>query len=116
MEIIGIGVDCIEIERFDLENKEFLNKIFSVEEIKYCEKKANPAESFAVRFAGKEAVIKAVNKIKKLLPENIEILNEEDGNPTVNILDSGFPKDIKILISLSHSRRVATAISVAQKL
>lgn len=114
MNISGIGVDCVEIERFEkIKNKNhFLERIFSKKELDYCFKQANPFLHLSARFAGKEAVIKAMSKIKKLLPEQIEVLNMPDGAPYVKISDKNFSKNVEILISLSHSDGMAIAIAV----
>ncbi|HLD36594.1 MAG TPA: holo-ACP synthase [Planctomycetota bacterium] len=59
--IIGIGIDLVEVKRVKaLLNKPNLGRIFTAQEIKYCRSKANPAESFAARFAAKEAFLKAI--------------------------------------------------------
>ena len=59
--VIGIGIDLIEVRRVKaLLNKPNLGRIFTAQEIKYCRSKKNPAESFAARFAAKEAFLKAV--------------------------------------------------------
>jgi len=59
--VIGIGIDLVEVRRIKaLLNKPNLGRIFTVQEIKYCRGKANHAESFAARFAAKEAFLKAI--------------------------------------------------------
>jgi len=61
--IVGIGIDAVEVERFELWktfSKEKLLKIFSEKEIEYClENSAKSAERFAARFAAREAFFKA---------------------------------------------------------
>lgn len=60
--IKGLGIDIIEIGRIKkaIENENFLARVFTVKEIAYCEaKKAQKMASYAARFAGKEAVLKA---------------------------------------------------------
>jgi len=59
--IIGIGIDLIEVKRVKaLLKRPNLGRIFTVQEMKYCRSKANPVESFAARFAAKEAFLKAI--------------------------------------------------------
>lgn len=112
----GIGIDCEEITRFKeigLEKK-FLDKVLTKKEIRYCMAKPNPSQHIAVRFAGKEAVIKALNSIdKQLFFNEIEILNDKKGVPYVNILNNKINKKLNIKISLSHSRNNAVAVAVA---
>ncbi len=110
--IVGIGIDCVDIARFENLGKHFLEKVFTKREIEYCKSKKSSAQHFAGRFAGKEALIKAMDGIgKKVAMNKIEILNSATGAPDANILDGGFSK-YKIFLSISHSRSVATAFSI----
>jgi holo-[acyl-carrier protein] synthase len=62
--ILGVGTDLIEIGRIEASigryGERFLHKIFTPGEIAYCLRKKRPAESFAARFAAKEAGAKAL--------------------------------------------------------
>ncbi|HSY60536.1 MAG TPA: holo-ACP synthase, partial [Cytophaga sp.] len=61
--IAGIGVDIVDIDRMKQRIEAgtgFRDHVFSEHEIAYCEKKANSYESYAARFAAKEAFLKAV--------------------------------------------------------
>lgn len=110
-----IGIDCVNISRFDdklLSNNKFLEKVFTKNEILYCKKKAKPSQHFAVRFAGKEAVIKALSHYAVKVPFNqIEILNDEGGIPSVRILNDNL-NHFDIKISLSHSIEIAMAVAL----
>jgi len=69
---IGIGTDIENIDRFEkldiAENNSFLNKIFSKNELEYCFSRKKATPHLAVRFSGKEAIIKALaNMGKKIL-------------------------------------------------
>jgi len=114
-----IGIDIIEIYRIkDAINtwgERFLRRIYTDAEIGLYQ---NSLESLAVRFSGKEAVIKALRISDQSLKwKDIEILNENNGRPTVNLygqarkqfLDLGL-KDLEI--SLSHSRENAIALVI----
>jgi phosphopantetheine--protein transferase-like protein len=104
-----IGVDCIDIARFNkkvLLNRNLMEKIFTCEEMEYCEKKANPPQHFAVRFAGKEAVIKTLSGEKKPGFNEIEILNDKSGAPFVRI---GGKECLNIKISFAHCDNMAIA-------
>lgn len=124
MEILT-GIDIIEVERIK-ENVEtlgsmFLEKIYTEEEIKYSEaRKVQKYQSYAARFAAKEAVFKAVSC---LLRDKYEvsfkdawIVNRQSGKPCVEfssklkekIENSGF-KIQSIDISLSHLKENAIA-------
>ncbi|HSY71504.1 MAG TPA: holo-ACP synthase [Alloacidobacterium sp.] len=62
--LVGTGIDIVEIERIANSiaryGDRFLQKIFTHEEIAYCQRRKNFAESFAARFAAKEAGAKAL--------------------------------------------------------
>lgn len=128
MDIFGIGTDVIEVERIKnaIENHpRFLKKIYTENEIQYCESKnANRFQSYASRFAGKEAVAKSLHQGlgKYLFFNEIEILDNESGYPfaalyglshffflTNNIID------IKVTLSSTHSFCVAYAISLIKR-
>lgn len=115
-----IGIDCVDIARFkkDIISKQnILRKIFTENEVRYCEQKENTSQHYAVRFAGKEAVVKALSCYEiKVSLNQIEILNTKNGIPYVKILDDKLT-DFDIKISLSHSREIAMAVAIVfQKL
>ena len=88
--IFGIGIDNIEVKRIKKQidgSTKFKEKIFTAEEIEYCESKKNYAESFAVRFAAKEAFLKAIGTgwAEGLQFIDIEILNGEKGKPEIHL-------------------------------
>ena len=89
MEIFGIGVDIVNIKRMENSLKKygikFKNKIFSKNEISYCEKKKNFSSFYAKKFAAKEAFSKALGTgIKKGVNfKNIEIFNNIHGKPSI---------------------------------
>jgi holo-[acyl-carrier protein] synthase len=109
---ISIGIDCEEIERFQkvLDKPNLINRIFTKKEIEYCNKKIKPNSHFAVRFAGKEAVIKAFSDMNiQVHMKDIEILNNSLGVPQVKVKSiDGFI----IKISLSHSENIAIAQAI----
>ena len=56
MDIVGIGVDLVEVERVAriLERRStFTQRVFTPQEIEYCERQANPAEYYAARWAAR---------------------------------------------------------------
>ena len=119
---IRIGTDIIEISRIkksieDTDNK-FIERIYTNKEIEYCEsRKSQKYQHYAVRFAGKEAVFKAISSMLKNKFEvdwkDIEILNNSSGRPYVNILKSKISDKINIDISLSHCKEYAVANVIA---
>ncbi|MFN3967013.1 MAG: holo-ACP synthase, partial [Endomicrobiia bacterium] len=79
---MNIGIDIVEVKRIAqlIKNKRFLKRIFSEDEIKYCSSRKNSSQHFAVRFAAKEAVWKALSD-KKLTHKDINITNKKNGKP-----------------------------------
>ena len=62
--LVGTGVDIVEVLRIESSiaryGERFLRRIYTPAEIAYCQRKRRPAESFAARFAAKEAAAKAL--------------------------------------------------------
>ncbi len=107
----SIGIDCEEIHRLQkvLDEPNLLNRIFTKKEIEYCKNKAKPNSHFAVRFAGKEAVIKAFSDIDiQINMKDIEIVNNARGVPQASVKCKACEGFI-IKISLSHSKDMAVA-------
>ena len=94
MKIFGIGTDIVNIKRMEKSIRKngvvFKNKIFSKNEINYCEKKKNPFPFYAKRFAAKEALSKALGTgIRKGINfKNIEVYNDNFGKPSIQLKGS----------------------------
>ena len=94
MKILGIGTDIVNIKRMEKSLKKrgnsFKNKIFSKNEINYCENKKNPSPFYAKRFAAKEALSKALGTgIRKGINfKDIEVLNDVLGKPFIKLKGS----------------------------
>jgi holo-[acyl-carrier protein] synthase len=88
--IIGIGVDLVDVRRFEAIifrwQHRFLRRIFTDAEIRYCNTKKHPAQRFATRFAAKEAFIKALfpRGQKGVNFRDIEVAQHED-RPVLNL-------------------------------
>ena len=118
MKIVN-GTDIVEVDRIkeDIEKygSKFLNRIFTKNEIEYCEsKKTQKYQSYAVRFAAKEAIYKALSEHinTEYSWKDFEITNTSEGKPNVKLgikID-----DLKdITISLSHCKEYGVANVVA---
>lgn len=112
-----VGVDLIEIERIRraLERPGFRERCFTEAERAYCDSRADPAQSYAARFAGKEAVGKALGCGVRFTWKEVEIV----GRPKPDVRLSGrtalFAERVRagaIDLSLTHSRELAAAIAV----
>lgn len=121
MNINGLGMDIIEVERIkkalDRFNENMMNKIFTIEEQKYCLKhKKKPYSHFAGRFAAKEAIAKSLSTGigKSLSWLDMEILNDEKGKPFVKFSEQAKEifKNPNILLSISHTDNYASAVAI----
>ncbi|UCH79839.1 MAG: holo-ACP synthase [Nitrospiraceae bacterium] len=111
--IYGIGIDLVKIERmkeaYEKWGIRFFERVFTDNEIAYCFHKKVPYPSLAVRFAAKEALIKAIGSEIAVNMKDIEIISRENGKPFIevkgNIEKFFLSKGIKHChISLSHER------------
>ncbi len=118
---IKVGTDIIEVARIkdsiEKLGEKFLNRVFTAKEVEYCEsKKATKYEHYAARFAGKEAVFKAISPILKnkfsIDWTDVEILNDKQGRPYVTFYKEEL-KNINVDLSLSHIKDYAVATAVA---
>ena len=121
---IKTGIDIIEVERvknvIEEHGETFLNKVFTQNEINYCkDTKKLMYQHYAVRFAAKEAVFKAISDLLDEKYEiewnNIETLVSKEGKPKVNFvnlddkLSNRLSKIQSMDISLSHIEKTAVA-------
>lgn len=118
------GVDIVETDRleksFSLKGDIFRNKVFTEKEIEYCEaKKAGKYQSYAARFAAKEAVSKALGTgiSGGIGLKDIEVSKGANGRP--GVLLSGKAKAVfeemqgtDISLSLSHCKSYAVAYCI----
>jgi len=111
--IYGIGIDLVKIERMKEAHEKwgmkFFEKVFTENEIAYCFHKKVPYPSLAVRFAAKEALIKAIGSEIAVNMKNIESVSEVNGRSLLEVkgkIEKFFKtKGIKHChISLSHER------------
>ncbi len=118
--IVGTGIDIVEvlrvaqaIERF---GDRFLQRIFTPDEIRYCQSKRNAAERFAARFAAKEAALKAIGTGWKngISWTEVEVAREPGGRPSIRFKGkaAGFAARLgmkRASLSLSHTAQLAIA-------
>lgn len=117
------GTDIIEIERIkesiEKTGQAFIYRIFTPNEIQYCESKNNVKyQHYAARFAAKEAIFKAISKDLQdkfsMGWKNVEIINDEKGRPNVKFIDFSIEGLKEIDISISHCKTYAVATVVAE--
>jgi holo-[acyl-carrier protein] synthase len=124
--IVSIGIDITEVYRIR-ETMErtprFAERVFTRAERDYCDSKgAAAAQSYAARFAAKEAFLKALKTgwRGKITWQDIEVVSDDDGVPTLNI--TGEAKRIlethgasSVYISISHTTEHAVAEVILEK-
>jgi holo-[acyl-carrier protein] synthase len=124
MNVIGLGTDIIECLRIakmiEKHGELFLNRVYTRSEIAYCSSRKAANQSYAGRWAVKEAVLKAMGTgwSRGIRWKDIEVVTDLTGKPSVAI--HGVAKEIcdelgisEVLISLSHCRSHATATAIA---
>ena len=119
--IIGIGNDIIEIERIEkaISKESFKNKVYTQRELKNIKKRGDRVETYAGIFSAKEAISKAIGTgVREFSLTDLEVLNDDLGKPYV-VVSERLDKIIKskkenyqIEISISHSKKYATAMAV----
>ena len=115
---IKCGVDIIEISRvkesIESLGERFINRVFTEKEIEYCESKKNQKyQHYAARFAAKEADFKALSwKLEDkyaICWKDIEVVDDKQGRPSLNIIGMNLDDIENIDISLSHCKEYAVA-------
>jgi len=116
--ISGVGIDIIEVERIKKlieKNPRFLSRIFTPQEIAYCQKKKNKYQHFAARFAAKEAFFKALGR--KIKWTDIGLANLSSGKPVLEIKREELKEKLsstKIHVSISHLSQYAAAVVILE--
>ncbi|MBX7210718.1 MAG: holo-ACP synthase [Verrucomicrobiaceae bacterium] len=118
--VIGIGLDLIEVSRIrdllERHGERFKARTFTVDEIAYCDRCADPAMHYAARFAAKEAAAKALSTgfADGVSWQDIEIARAENGAPRLVLhggaLSLAQARGItQMLVSLTHVKEMAAA-------
>ena len=112
-----VGVDLIEIERIRraLDRPGVRERCFTQAERDYCDSKKNPAESYAGRFAGTEAVGTALGCGVRFSWKEIEIVGRPKPAVTLSGKTAAWAERMEagqIDLSMTHSRELAAAIAV----
>ena len=117
---VRVGTDLIEIERIRrslARYERFRERCFTEAERAYCDSRKNPAESYAGRFAGKEAIGKALGfgVARAFAWREVEIAGRPKPGVTLSGRMQAWAERVgagAIDLSMSHSRELATAVAV----
>lgn len=109
----SLGVDIVEVPRVArlIRQRRFLERVFTPEERAYCRGKKNRAQHFAVRFAAKEAVYKALGR-PGVAHKDISVWNAPDGRPSVRLRGGLKSLERRVSITLSHTAQYAVAVAL----
>ena len=118
--IVGLGIDIAEIDRMraaiNRRGRHLLERVFTPEEIAYCERHRDRAERYAGRFAAKEAVMKALGTgwRRGVRWVDIEVVRQPGGKPTVALSGEAAKHAERlgvknIVLSITHSGNLAFA-------
>jgi holo-[acyl-carrier protein] synthase len=117
MDAVKVGVDIVEIDRVRraLERPAFRERCFTEAERAYCDSRPHSAQSYAARFAGKEAVGKALGCGVRFTWREIEIVGRPKPSVSLTGRTAAFAERVRagaIDLSMTHSREIAAAIAV----
>lgn len=123
MDIIGHGIDCVDIARIEplvKKNDDFLDGWFTPHELSRLGDRSKRPDIIAGRVACKEAVVKALGCgfNDNVAWHDVEILSSESGPPTV-VLSGGAAAEAnaqgvsRVFVSISNERAIAVASAIA---
>ena len=121
VEIVGLGVDICEIARMEralARHPTMRVRVFTPEEIAYCEGRGNPAECYAARWAAREACRKALGGIRDMRWRDVRVARAASGAPSL-VLEGASRERARslgvseVMVALSHERRMAAAFCLA---
>jgi holo-[acyl-carrier protein] synthase len=118
--IVGLGLDIAEIDRIEAAIKRhgapFLERIYTPNEVAYCEKHKNKFERYAARFAAKEAAMKALGTgwSNGVRWRDIEVVRAASGKPSLHLKGKAHDVATKlgvknIALTITHSGNLALA-------
>jgi holo-[acyl-carrier protein] synthase len=124
--IFGTGIDIVAISRFERfvreNNVALLQRIFTPHELDYCSGKKRSAQHYALRFAAKEAFLKALGTGLRdgLSWQDMEVVNDPLGKPELRLSGRAQESFVRAelsncFLSLSHDADCAVAMLVLEK-
>lgn len=122
MNVVGVGIDLVDVERFRTSlarTPSILERMFTEGERAYALRAVDPTQRLAVRFAAKEAVMKALAVgLGAFGFHDVEVLRDDDGVPSLGVYGPALhlAHDRGVTgwqISLTHTATSAGAVVVA---
>jgi holo-[acyl-carrier protein] synthase len=118
MEPMHVGIDVIEIDRVAAalrKHARFTERVFTEAEREYCLSRPSPAQHFAARFAGKEAVGKAIGFGVPFTWREIEITGRPKPSVSLSGRTAAWAERVQagaIDLSMTHSKGIAAAVAI----
>ena len=123
--IVGTGIDIAEVDRIrqtvERFGRRFTERVFTADEIRYCESKANKIERYAARFAAKEAALKAIGTgwNRGVTWRDVEVRRSPGQRPTIVFHGRAgefFAKlgAMRAHLSLTHTKEFAMALVILE--
>jgi holo-[acyl-carrier protein] synthase len=121
VDVVGLGVDLCEIARMERaisRHPTFRDRVFTPDEIAYCDSKARPAESYAGRFAAREATIKALGGYRGRRWHDISVTRHPSGAPAIRLEGNAKRRAdalgvSEVLVTFTHEKTNAVAFAMA---
>jgi holo-[acyl-carrier protein] synthase len=121
VNVLGLGVDICEIERMEralARHPTLARRVFTSEERAYCDSRARPAESYAGRFAAREAAIKALGGYRGRRWQDISVSRQPSGAPGIVLTGNARSRAEalgvdRLLVTFTHERTSAIAFCMA---
>jgi holo-[acyl-carrier protein] synthase len=120
--IVGMGIDIVEIGRFERAKPALLRRLFTPRELEYCEKKARKAHSYAGRFAAKEAFLKALGTgyAKAIGWKDVQVESAGAGQLQLSLrgraaAEAKRRRVKRLHITMSHSGAYAAAVVLLER-
>ncbi len=125
MSVLGLGVDIVEVDRMAaaLERRPRMKeRLFSEEERRYCDKRSRPAVHYALRFAAKEAVLKALGTgFSGMRFRDVEVSRDSTGRPVPILHGAAAARaaelgivEMHLSLSFTHTTAVASAVAITE--
>jgi len=123
VSVLGLGVDIVEIDRMKaamIRTPRLKERIFSADERWYCEHKARPEVHYALRFAAKEAVLKALGTgFSGMRFRDVEVVREGTGRTGPRLTGRAAERaeelgviEMHLSLSFTHTTAVASAVAI----
>ncbi len=124
--IFGLGVDIVEVERMRValeRHPRMKERLFSKQEREYCESSSRPEVHYALRFAAKEAVLKAIGTgFEGMRFTDVEVARDQKGKPypvlhgrAAQVAEELDVSEMHLSLSYTHSTAVASAVAIQRR-